>query len=112
MNRAVTERDFRMPEFMNADPADYEFRADGKIVRKDRWESAIHSIHSIVGPEGREFEIPDVVEAVRNLATVDALHAIEHARDVFESEPKAIECLDYIKEVIAAATTNTKEGGK
>ena len=38
MTREVTEADFRMPEFKDAEPKDYEFRADGKIVRKDRWE--------------------------------------------------------------------------
>lgn len=39
--RQVTERDFRMPEFRNADPNDYEFRDDGVLVRKDRWEMGV-----------------------------------------------------------------------
>jgi len=65
--RAVTERDFRRPEFMDAKPEDYEFRGDGKIVRKDRWERAVQSIRSIVGINAREFEIEDVVGAVRAL---------------------------------------------
>jgi len=34
MTRTVTERDFRKPEFADADPNDYEFRADGAVVRK------------------------------------------------------------------------------
>jgi hypothetical protein len=68
MKRQVTERDFRMPEFRDADPQDYEFRADGKLVRKDRWETAIRSICGLVGQSVREFEIPDVVESVRELA--------------------------------------------
>ena len=45
----MTERDLRMPEFyhLNAeDLDDYEFRGDGQIVRKDRWEMAIHEIRS------------------------------------------------------------------
>jgi hypothetical protein len=67
MNRQVTERDFRRPEFVDARPEDYEFRADGTIVRKDRWEQGIHHIHSIVGPHRREFEIPEVIDAVRRL---------------------------------------------
>jgi hypothetical protein len=66
--REVTERDFRMPEFRDAKVEDYEFRADGKLVRKDRWECAIGSIRHMVGVTGREFEIPDVVEAVRKMA--------------------------------------------
>lgn len=67
MTRSVTERDFRQPEFRDADPKDYEFRSDGKIVRKDRWESGIHRIRSILGDERREFEIDDIVQAVNAL---------------------------------------------
>ncbi|WP_434577629.1 hypothetical protein [Pseudomonas sp. Z1-6] len=68
MTRPVTERDFRKPEFMDAQPEDYEFRGDGAVVRKDRWETGIHQIRCIVGPKGREFEIKDVVEAVERMA--------------------------------------------
>lgn len=66
-NRKVTERDFRQPEFLDADPEDFEFRSDGKIVRKDRWEAGIRNIASILGLNSRSFEIDDVVEAVRAL---------------------------------------------
>lgn len=66
-NREVTERDFRMPEFRDADPKDYEFRADGKVVRKDRWETGIHRIRAALGDQRREFEIDDIVLAVRAL---------------------------------------------
>lgn len=66
--REVTERDFRMPQFRDADPADYEFRDDGKIVRKDRWETGICRIRDALGDNRCEFEIEDVVMAVRALA--------------------------------------------
>lgn len=66
-NREVTERDFRMPEFRDADPKDYEFREDGKVVRKDRWEMGIRRIRSALGDQRREFEIEDVVSAVKAL---------------------------------------------
>lgn len=36
MNRDVTERDFRRPEFRDADPADYEFRDDGASTARKR----------------------------------------------------------------------------
>ena len=66
--RAVTERDFRMPEYLDAKPEEYEFRkSDNALVRKDRWERGIHSIHAIVGPRGREFEIADVIAEVEKL---------------------------------------------
>lgn len=65
--REVTERDIRMPEFRDAKLEDLEFRADGKIVRKDRWETGIHNIKSALGDSRREFEIDDVVQAVRAL---------------------------------------------
>ena len=68
--RAVTEQDFRKPEFAMADPKDYEFRGDGKIVRKDRWEVAVRSIASTTGMlRNREFEIEDVVRQGEMLAT-------------------------------------------
>ncbi len=68
MSRQVTEKDFRMPEFIDAKPEDYEFREDGKLVRKDRWYRAVISIASIVGISVREFEIEDVIESVRKIA--------------------------------------------
>ncbi len=67
MSRQVTEQDFRRPEFRDAKIEDYEFRADGALVRKDRWEQGIHRIHGIIGRRGREFEISEVVEAVEKL---------------------------------------------
>ncbi len=63
--RAVCERDFRCPEFRDANPEDYEFRSDGKIVRKDRWETGIRAIQSALGDPRKEFEIDDLVRAVR-----------------------------------------------
>ncbi len=67
MRRQVTELDFRLPEFRNAKVEDYEFREDGKLVRKDRWELAIHEIKRLVLGDAEEFEIDDVVAAVRDL---------------------------------------------
>lgn len=73
MTRVVTEKDFRMPEFRDEKVEDYEFRDDGKIVRKDRWEMGIHSIRNrlaeagVESVKGREFEIKDVIEAVSML---------------------------------------------
>lgn len=67
MAREVTERDIRMPEFRDAKLEDLEFRKDGKIVRKDRWETGIHSIRDALGDRRREFEIADIVNAVEAL---------------------------------------------
>lgn len=69
--RAVIEKDFRQPEFWDANPEDYEFRADGKIVRKDRWEMAIRRMTSQLGlTRNRDFEIADVEAAVDELVTL------------------------------------------
>lgn len=65
--RQVTEEDFRIPEFRGKDPKDYEFRSDGKVVRKDRWETAIRNIRSALGDYRREFDVDDVVSGVRAL---------------------------------------------
>lgn len=68
MTREVTERDFRRSEFYDADPKDYEFRDDGKIVRKDRWETGIRRIASALEFNVRGgFEIDDVVQKVKDL---------------------------------------------
>jgi len=64
----VTLRDMLLPEFRHADPADYEFRGDGKIVRKDRWETGMFAVARALGINCREgFEIPDVVYAVETI---------------------------------------------
>ncbi len=68
MSNPVAERDFRKPEFVDADPKDYERRDDGKIVRKDRWQTGIFRIASIVGCNMREFEIDEVIAKVQILA--------------------------------------------
>lgn len=65
--KIVTENDFRMPQYRDEKVEDYEFRADGALVRKDRWVTAIYEIVSIMGISTREFEISDVVDAVRTL---------------------------------------------
>lgn len=63
----VSEADFRMPEYRNAKVEDYEFRDDGKLVRKDRWMRGIYRIAAIVYGAREEFEIDDLVERVRQL---------------------------------------------
>jgi hypothetical protein len=98
MTRQVTEKDLRRPEFSEGGPEDYEFRKDGKLVRKDRWEQGLRSVAMIVLGRGA-FEVDDVVDAVRQLHGVQVLEAIRDARFVFESEPKAIECLDYLEQL-------------
>jgi hypothetical protein len=78
MSRQVTELDLRMPEFRGShiNPDDFEFRADGKIVRKDRWRAAMFEIASILGMDSREgFEINEVVERIQQLARDEDDHA-------------------------------------
>ena len=76
--RIVTEDDFRIPEFVGAKVDDYEFRDDGKIVRKDRWEKGIRAIWCIVNDGRGEFEIQDVIECVRALVVkADAVEVQE-----------------------------------
>jgi hypothetical protein len=68
--RAVTEADFRLPEFRTAKLEDYEFRpGDDKPVRKDRWQTGIFAIASAVGLLSKRdgFEVSQVVAAVELL---------------------------------------------
>lgn len=64
MKREVTERDFRRPEFIDANVDDYEFRDDGVLVRKDRWERGIRAIAGILEWQRRPYEIPEVVAEI------------------------------------------------
>lgn len=66
-NRPVREEDFRQPEYKSAKVEDYEFRQDGKIVRKDRWEVAVHTIRGLLDRSSRDFEISEVVDAVESM---------------------------------------------
>lgn len=79
MTRKVTERDFRKEEFMDANPDDYEFRDDGKIVRKDRWETGIRRIVTRIGLI-RGWEISDVVDKVTEIKNNSDRYL--HMRDV------------------------------
>lgn len=66
----VTERDLRMPEFRDSDLGDLEFREDGKIVRKDRWEVCVRKIAGTLHERGliaQDFEVDDVAEAVSEI---------------------------------------------
>lgn len=80
-DRAVTEHDFRMPKFRDADPKDYEFREDGAIARKDRWETTVRRIRSALGDQRREFEVDDVISAVRSLVATFEDQPDEDAED-------------------------------
>lgn len=104
MQREVTEQDFRMPEYRNAKPEDYEWRADGKLVRKDRWEQGIQSIRFLVGIDAREFEIPEVVDRVRGLASVrEAVVAYLEAWDHYEAgSPERVETYQRLCEALNA----------
>ena len=76
--KQATERDFRMPEFRDANPDDYEIRADGRPVRKDRWENGIRQIVGILGWSRQDFEVPDVVKRVEEIvAKLQATRTIQ-----------------------------------
>lgn len=94
--RAVTEADFRMPEFRDAKVEDYEFRDDGKLVRKDRWERGFRSVvsrlqdHGITDVNLRNFEIDDVLEKLGELpdrtVRAEALASVQGAQSVIDGE--------------------------
>lgn len=65
--RAVTEQDFRKPEFAGARVEDYELRGDGVPVRKDRWESGMRTIVGVLGLDRGKFEVIEVINEVQRL---------------------------------------------
>lgn len=80
--REVTEQDLRMPVFRDAKLEDLEFRDDGVIVRRDRWEMGFRSIVNALGMSRTKFEIPEVVDRVR---------ALVEAAEVPKTEPPDVE---------------------
>ena len=104
MTREVSEKDLRAPEFRHGSPDDYERRDDGKIVRKDRFVRGMQDIATILFGGRHQYEVPEVVAAVHHLNGVRFEKAIADARYVFESEPKAMECLDYLQAVLDSKT--------
>jgi hypothetical protein len=99
-SRAVTEQDLRAPAFREGEPSEYEFRADGQIVRKDRFARGIRDIVAILFGARYEYEIPHVIAEIHRLNGVRLYAAIDDAKFVYEDDPKALEVLDYLKAVI------------
>jgi len=67
VSRQATQQDFIIPEFRGEKPENYEVRRDGKVVRKDRWESAVRKISFVVSIDpGFDWEIEDIISAVEN----------------------------------------------
>ncbi|SEG15409.1 hypothetical protein [Marinobacterium lutimaris] len=103
--RKVTERDLRMPEFRDADLEDLEFRDDGQLVRKDRWERGIRRIAGVFGIN-HSFEIDEVVNSVRLL--VDQVSHWESVEDTdWEDIPtglKAVDIMAFDGSVLMGAT--------
>lgn len=71
MPRAVTENDLRRPEFKDLNIDELEFRADGKIVRKDRFIVGLGDIAHLFF-KSADYEISDVVARVRDLVGDDS----------------------------------------
>ena len=65
MDRPVTENDLRAPQWKDVNIADLEFRSDGQIVRKDRFEVGIGNIAAVLG--ARATEISAITDQVRVL---------------------------------------------
>lgn len=65
-NREVTERDLRQPQFRDVKPDELEFRRDGVLVRKDRWEQGFRRVASLLSRYDKAidkngFEIDEIV---------------------------------------------------
>ena len=103
MSRAVTEADFRKPEFRDAKPEDYEFRPDGELARKDRWEMAVRKIVGILGMSNSEFEIRDVLDGVENVVARFPDEHLKTARTVYEGSSNALHAIGYIEALLDQA---------
>lgn len=100
MNREVTEKDLRAPEFQEGGPEDYEFREDGKLVRKDRFKRGIQDIACILFGARRAYEVDEVVKEVHRLHGLQVEQAIEEVKDVFENIPEALRALNCLTQAL------------
>jgi hypothetical protein len=115
MTRNVIEADFRLPEFRDAKPEDYEFRADGKIVRKDRFVTGMNKIASILEINGRQgFEISDVIEKVELLmnehagwAAIETLDATDWIYHLGRDNPPELDVKLQDGSIVQNATRGT-----
>lgn len=67
MSRDVTEQDLRAPQFKGMKVEDLEFRENGDIVRKDRWETTVRRIACQIVGSRSKFECDEIVDAVDKL---------------------------------------------
>ena len=98
----VTEFDLRAPEFKHPSvkPEDFERRADGAIVRKDRWVTGMHQIAEALDLSTRSFEIQDVI---------DAAHEADAARDALnEAYNELVSSVDLFEPIPAYATSDAE----
>lgn len=68
-HRAVTDDDFRPPEYRGLRAEDYEFDIKGNLLPKERWRSGMLKIAHILGFEGHNFDIEEVVQCVWELSS-------------------------------------------
>jgi hypothetical protein len=69
----------------------FEVRADGVLARKDRWQWGVRRIAALLWGNRREFEIDEVVEAVRKLVPEphnDDESLCKAAQECFAASPR------------------------
>ncbi|WP_180068299.1 hypothetical protein [Acinetobacter sp. YH16038] len=103
----VTEQDIRLPQFRDAKLEDLEFDASGEVVRKDRFETSMRKIssmlHGVNGLSARcSWTCEQVVDAVDEVKS-----KLEHLKSLvlaIESVPEGaefyhIENREYVKNI-------------
>ena len=69
----VSERDIRDPQFRYVEnpEEELEFRGDGQVVFKRRWESCVRQLFGILELRDNDLECDKVVQAVKRLKYLD-----------------------------------------
>lgn len=70
--RSVTEQDFRLPQFRDANPADYEFDK-GVPVRKDRFAKGFEKLYDLLELKGDLRDVKTVCSRVADLISTEQL---------------------------------------
>jgi hypothetical protein len=102
----VTEKDFRIPEFRDANPADYEFDKNGKVVRKDRFAKGFEKLFQLLKIEDVDTviaHVDDLLTTEEHLTTIAQLLNVDITKEnsiVVISKVKAL--ADFAKPGVSA----------
>jgi len=122
MKKEVTELDLRRPEFQDPKlkPEHFEFDADGEVVRKDRFETGMRKVHSVLIGRGLasardKWTVDSVVDKVK--CAIDEANRLKLLIKIVKCAPEDAEYfhfenMHYVKDIDQEDHQHAKENLK